>query len=63
MLRRGTGAPIETQDQRAAGKFPTVITRVEGGDVAYIRLAGFDSATTAALADAVKELRSRPATS
>ena len=57
MLRRGTGAPIETKIKRAAGKFPTVSTRVEGGDVAYIRLAGFDQATTAALADAVKELR------
>src|SRR5712675_1777628 len=57
MLRRGTGAPIETRIKRAAGKLPTVTTRVEGGDVAYIRLAGFDQATTAALADAVKELR------
>src|ERR1700724_3425165 len=42
MLRRGTGAPIETRIKRAAGKFPTVSSRVEGGDVAYIRLAGFD---------------------
>src|SRR4029077_11557340 len=41
----------------AAGKFPTVSTRVEGGDVAYVRIAGFDGSTAGALADAVKELR------
>src|ERR1700732_3715042 len=57
MLRRGTGAPIETRIKRAAGKFPTVSSRVEGGDVAYIRLAGFDQTTNAALAEAVKDLR------
>src|SRR6266550_1178823 len=57
MLRRGTGAPIETKIKRAAGKFPTVSTRVEGGDVAYVRVAGFDASTAGALADAVKELR------
>src|SRR2546430_5018728 len=57
MLRRGTGAPIETKIKRAAGKFPTISTRVEGGDVAYVRVAGFDASTTGALADAVKELR------
>src|SRR5436190_6184937 len=57
MLRRGTGAPIETRIKRAAGKFPTISTRVEGGDVAYVRVAGFDASTAGALADAVKELR------
>src|SRR5437660_9615742 len=57
MLRRGTGAPIETKIKRAGGKFPTVSTRVEGGDVAYVRVAGFDASTAGALADAVKELR------
>jgi len=57
MLRRGTGAPIETKIKRAAGKLATVNTRVEGGDVAYVRLAGFDEATQAALTAAVKEVR------
>src|SRR5438309_7933176 len=57
MLRRGTGAPIETKIKRAAGRLPTVNTRVEGGDVAYVRLAGFDEATQAALTAAVKEVR------
>src|SRR5207244_10547125 len=45
MLRRGTGAPIETKIKRAAGKFPTISTRLEGGDVAYVRVAGFDAST------------------
>jgi carboxyl-terminal processing protease len=57
MLRRGTGAPIETKIKRAAGKFPTVSARVEGGDVAYVRLAGFDETSQAALSAAVKEVR------
>src|SRR5229473_588094 len=57
MLRRGTGAPIETRIKRAGGKFPTVSARLEGGDVAYVRLAGFDEATQAALTAAVKEVR------
>jgi carboxyl-terminal processing protease len=57
MLRRGTGAPIETKIKRAAGRFPTVSTRVESGDIAYVRLAGFDATTAAALTDAVKQLR------
>jgi carboxyl-terminal processing protease len=57
MLRRGTGAPIETKIKRAAGRFPTVSTRVESGDIAYVRLAGFDTTTAAALTDAVKQLR------
>src|SRR4029453_13982212 len=47
----------ETKIKRAAGKFPTISMRVEGGDVAYVRVAGFDASTAGALADAVKELR------
>ena len=57
MVRRGTGTPFEIKLKRAAGKFPTVSTRVEGGDVGYVRLAGFDQTTSAALSDAVKQVR------
>jgi carboxyl-terminal processing protease len=57
MLRRSTGAPVEVKLKRAAGKFPTVTARLEAGDIGYIRLAGFDDATTAALTTAVKDLR------
>ncbi|MBV9150496.1 MAG: PDZ domain-containing protein [Alphaproteobacteria bacterium] len=57
MVRRGTGTPFEIKLKRAAGKGSTVSTRVEGGDVGYVRLAGFDQATAAALGDAVKQVR------
>lgn len=57
MLRRGTGAPIEVKVKRAAGKFPTVTARLESGDIGYVRIAGFDDATAAALSAAVKDVR------
>src|SRR5213082_3882539 len=57
MLRRGTGAPIETKLKRASDKLTTVSTRVESGDIAYVRVAGIDAQTVGALADAVKQVR------
>jgi carboxyl-terminal processing protease len=57
MLRRGTGAPIETKLKRAAVKLSTVTTRVESGDIAYVRIAGFDAQTAGALGDAVKQVK------
>jgi carboxyl-terminal processing protease len=59
LLRRGTGAPIEVTLTRVAGKFPTVDSRLEDGDVGYIRLAGFDDATVATLTKVVKDLRTQ----
>src|SRR5438876_5258264 len=59
MLRRGTGTPIEVKLTRLAAKFPTVSARLEAGDIGYVRLAGFDDGTPAALGDAVKDLRQR----
>ncbi len=59
MLRRGTSAPIEVKLKRVAGKLPTVNARLEAGDVGYVRIAGFDDSTPAALNDAVKDLRQR----
>jgi len=57
MLRRGNGAPIEAKLKRTLDKFPTVIGRLESGDIGYIRLAGFDDGTAGALNAAVKDLR------
>ena len=57
VLRRGTGGPIDVTLKRAAGKFPTVDGRLEGGDIGYIRLAGFDDATAGTLTKTVKDLR------
>lgn len=59
LLRRGTGKPIEVKMKRAAGPFPTVTSRLEGSDIGYIRLAGFDDATPGALDAAVKDLRTQ----
>ena len=59
MLRRGTSAPIEVKLKRVAGKLPTVNARLEAGDFGYVRIAGFDDSTPAALNDAVKDLRQR----
>ncbi|SRR5260221_404732 len=57
MLRRGTGAPIEVKVKRASTKLPTVNARLEGGDIAYVRIAGFDDQTAPALTDAVNKVR------
>jgi carboxyl-terminal processing protease len=57
MIRRGSEKPLEVKLKRAGGTFPTVTSRLESGDIAYIRLAGFDAGTPDQLAAAVKELR------
>jgi carboxyl-terminal processing protease len=57
MLRRGTGTPIELKLKRTNQKLQTVNGRVEGGDVGYVRVAGFDDQTAAALTEAVKNVR------
>jgi carboxyl-terminal processing protease len=59
MIRRGSEKPLEVKLKRAGGSFPTVSSRLESGDIAYIRLAGFDAGTPDQLAAAVKELRQR----
>ncbi len=57
VLERGEGPPIKLTVKRAANKLQTVTARVEHGDIGYLRLAGFDDGTSAALAAAVQELR------
>ncbi len=57
LLRHGTDKPIKVELKRSTDRFPTISHRLEGGDVGYIRLAGFDDATPDALAAAVKDLR------
>src|ERR1051326_6567515 len=49
--------PEIEQKLRAPDNLPPVSTRVESGDIAYVRVAGFDSQTVGALADAVKQVR------
>jgi carboxyl-terminal processing protease len=58
-LRRGAGKPIDLTLKREAYKLQTVIGRVETGNIGYIRIAGFDGGTHAALAAAVQDLRQK----
>jgi carboxyl-terminal processing protease len=56
-LRQGTDRPIEVTVRREAYKLQTVSAHVEGGNIGYLRIAGFDGTTQAALAGAVRDLR------
>jgi len=58
-LRRGNSAPIDITIKREPFKLQTVVSRVEGGNVGYLRIAGFDLTTQSALASAVQDLRQR----
>jgi carboxyl-terminal processing protease len=56
-LRRGTEKPIDLTLKREAYKLRTVVGRVEAGNIGYLRIAGFDGGTQAALGAAVQDLR------
>jgi carboxyl-terminal processing protease len=58
-LRRGTEKPIDLTLRREAYKLQTVVGRVEAGNIGYLRIAGFDGGTQAALAAAVQDLRQK----
>ncbi len=58
-LRRGNGGPIDLKIKREPYKLQTVAAHVEAGNIGYLRIAGFDSGTQAALAGAVQDLRQR----
>lgn len=57
LLRRGTAAPFDVTVKRAADGFKTITSRVEQGDIGYIRISGFDDKTAASVSQAVKDLR------
>ena len=59
VLQRGEGPPIKLTVTRAADKLQTVSSRVADGDIGYLRVAGFDDGTQAALAAAVQDLRQK----
>jgi carboxyl-terminal processing protease len=58
-LRRGRGGPIHLKVKREPYKLQPVAGRVETGNIGYLRIAGFDGGTRAALAAAVQDLRQR----
>jgi carboxyl-terminal processing protease len=55
--RGADGKPAEIMVKRAAPNWPTVASHLEGGDIGYIRLAGFDGGTQAALTAAAQNLQ------
>ena len=57
MMRSGTDTPSEVTVKRAAGKLPTVASHIESGNIGYIRIAGFDDGTDAALKAAAQDLQ------
>ena len=59
ILRRGNGGPIDLKIKREPFKLQTVTAHVEAGNIGYLRIAGFDGGTQAALAAAVQDLRQR----
>jgi len=56
-LRRGNGVPIDLKIMREAFKLKTVSARLLMGDIGYLRIAGFDADTSAALTGAVQDVR------
>jgi len=58
-LRRGAEKPIDLTLKREAYKPQTVVGRAEAGNIGYLRIAGFDGGTQAALAAAVQDLRQK----
>jgi carboxyl-terminal processing protease len=58
-LRHGAEKPIDLTLKREAYQLHTVVGRVEAGNIGYLRIAGFDGGTQAALAAAVQDLRQR----
>jgi carboxyl-terminal processing protease len=58
-LRRGNSGPIDLKLKREPFKLQTVAGRVEGGNIGYLRVAGFDGTTQTALAGTVQDLRQR----
>src|SRR6201987_3493062 len=58
-LRHGAEKPIDLTLKREAYKLPTVVGRVEAGNIGYLRIAGFAGGTQAALAAAVQDLRQK----
>jgi carboxyl-terminal processing protease len=61
-LRRGAEKPIDLTLNREAFRLQTVAGRVEAGNIGYLRVAGFDGGTQAALRAAVQELRQKSGT-
>jgi carboxyl-terminal processing protease len=58
-LRRDNRGSIDVTVKRERYRLQTVTARIEAGNILYLRVAGFDSGTPAALINAVQDLRQR----
>jgi carboxyl-terminal processing protease len=58
-LRRGDRGSIKVTVKRERYRLQSVTARLESGNIGYLRVAGFDAGTAAALAGAVQDLRQR----
>jgi carboxyl-terminal processing protease len=58
-LRHGAEKPIDLTLKREAYTLRTVVGRFEAENIGYLRIAGFDGGTQAALAAAVQDLRQK----
>jgi carboxyl-terminal processing protease len=56
-LGQGADRPVELTVKREVYKLQTVTGHVEGGNIGYVRIAGFDGSTQTALAATVRDLR------
>jgi len=56
-IRHTDGKPADVTIKRADAKLPTIASHIDGGDVGYIRIAGFDDGTQAALTAAIQALQ------
>ncbi|HVH80082.1 MAG TPA: S41 family peptidase, partial [Stellaceae bacterium] len=56
LRREANGKPVDMTVKRVAAKWSTVASHLEGGDVGYMRVSGFDDSTQAALTAAVQSL-------
>lgn len=59
LRRGGATTPIEVKVKRAGAVAPTVTSHVEDNNIGYVRLAGFDEGTSAALTASVQDLRQK----
>ncbi len=58
-LRRRNGVPIKVKVKHELYKLQTVTTRLEAGNIGYLRIAGFDEGTQAAVVSGLQDLRQR----
>ncbi len=58
-LRRADGKPTDITVKQSNTKLTTVASHLDGDDVGYIRIAGFDDTTQAALTAAIQDLQQK----